>query len=232
MKLAASLGNADAMIELGFDYRDGIGTAVDRAEAAKWYERAAERGDATATELLGEAFLSGQGVELNREKAFQLMYKAARAGNAMAEFNVGTLYLQGEVVPQDRVKAAEFLSQAVKSGFTKALVNLANCYAMGDGAPRDDVRAFQIYQEAADTDHSPVAAFNVAMTYLGRGPIRVPIDSQKGLQYLQMAADGGFPPAIVQVANVALNEQHDLTRYKQLMKRAAELGYTPAMLTR
>ncbi|MGI6496156.1 MAG: tetratricopeptide repeat protein [Kiritimatiellia bacterium] len=51
-RYAANLGNAEAQFNLGLCYDEGEGVAVDKAEAAKWYRKAADQGHAGARRAL------------------------------------------------------------------------------------------------------------------------------------------------------------------------------------
>lgn len=49
---AAETGDAIAQYNLGVCYDTGEGVAQDKAEAAKWFRKAAEQGDETAQSVL------------------------------------------------------------------------------------------------------------------------------------------------------------------------------------
>jgi TPR repeat protein len=231
LKVSAWLGNADSMAALALAYANGDGTPVNLAISADWSARAAAGGNSDGMEYLGEDFLAGRGVDVDKAKAFGWFEKAAEAGNSAAEFNIGVLYAEGNIVTKDHVQSAYWLTKAVDAGSTKALLNLANDYANGDGVKKDNTRAFQLYLKAADLAHSPTAAFNVGMTYFGRGltGVSVPNDSQKGLYYLKMSANGGLMPAILAMAEYAKDTEHDSEKYKDYMEKAADTGYKPAL---
>jgi TPR repeat protein len=51
-KREAEAGDAIAQMNLGICYFNGSGVAVDKAEAVKWWKRAADSGDADALMML------------------------------------------------------------------------------------------------------------------------------------------------------------------------------------
>ena len=51
-KLSAALGFTDAIYMIGWCYLHGTGVALDRAEAKRWYQRAAAKGDQMAVKVL------------------------------------------------------------------------------------------------------------------------------------------------------------------------------------
>lgn len=59
IRRAAELGSELAMFELSEYYRLGYGTAIDRVEAFRWLEAAAETGHVLAMEMLVETYLAG-----------------------------------------------------------------------------------------------------------------------------------------------------------------------------
>ena len=50
-------------------YCNGDGVAVDKAEAAKWFKRAAEAGNADAQSALSESCENGDGVDVDEAAA-------------------------------------------------------------------------------------------------------------------------------------------------------------------
>lgn len=105
---ASSLGNKDAMFNLGVFYYNGEICEKDPYKAAMWYQRAAELGDAQAMDNL--AFLLEKGPEeiRNVESAFSWYVKAAEAGLNKAWNDVATCYKHGVGVSQSVERAREY----------------------------------------------------------------------------------------------------------------------------
>ena len=61
-KSLASQGNAEAQVNLGVMFGEGLGVPQDYKEAVKWYRLAADQGDAIAQYNLGLLYGDGQGV--------------------------------------------------------------------------------------------------------------------------------------------------------------------------
>jgi TPR repeat protein len=87
MRPLAEQGNADAQDSLGAMYEWGQGLPQDKAEAAKWYAKAAEgyreaadRGDADAQYKLGDMYYFGRGVPENCAEAARWYRQAAEQG--------------------------------------------------------------------------------------------------------------------------------------------------------
>lgn len=70
-----------ALYMIGVMYEKGEGVKSDYAEAAKWYQNAAEKGNASAQYRLGRLYERGLGVEQNREEAIKWYRKSAKQGS-------------------------------------------------------------------------------------------------------------------------------------------------------
>jgi len=71
IKARAEKGDAHGQWELGSMYAEGRGMEKDKAEAAKWYAKAAEQGDAKKQRELGFMFAHGWGVEKDKDEALK-----------------------------------------------------------------------------------------------------------------------------------------------------------------
>lgn len=93
---AAAQGDANAQLQLGSLFYQGLGVTADYDEAAIWYRRAAEQGNAEAQYNLGNMYLMGEGVEQNDEQAGHWYEKAAEQGHGSAKHNLDNLRRIGE----------------------------------------------------------------------------------------------------------------------------------------
>jgi TPR repeat protein len=67
---AALAGNAAAQYELGRAFADGAATRQDLAEAARWYQQAADQGNARAQNDLAMLYTKGLGVPQDYVQAY------------------------------------------------------------------------------------------------------------------------------------------------------------------
>ncbi|XP_076750614.1 uncharacterized protein LOC143423284 [Xylocopa sonorina] len=82
----ASLSSAASMFNLGLCHELGLGTLVDHAKAAKYYNDAAERGHADATYNLGVFHAQGRGgFSVDIDRARDYFIKAAKLGQSQAQ---------------------------------------------------------------------------------------------------------------------------------------------------
>jgi TPR repeat protein len=119
LRARALLGQAQAQFDLGVCYRFGQGVPKNKAEAVKWYRRAAEQGYAKAQYNLGVSYDFGTGVPRDHGQAAKWYRKAAMQGHAKAQFNLGVSYKYGQGVPRDYAEAYAWLSLAAGSGGVK-----------------------------------------------------------------------------------------------------------------
>jgi hypothetical protein len=129
LSLAAS-GEAPSWVlsMIGTMYFRGRGTPVDRAEALRWYRRAAAAGDPGAL-----TFLSGFAKDDGRyADAKTMLEEAASQGYGGALLQLGYLYDRGLGVPRDRRRAREYFEQAATKGYVFAKRFIAGQVLRGD----------------------------------------------------------------------------------------------------
>lgn len=95
LQAAANGGNLDALCELAWRRKHGVGVERDPSDAVRLFRRAAEAGSATAANNLGLCFDEGVGVPQNFDEAASWFRRAADAGDAAAQNNLGWAYLNG-----------------------------------------------------------------------------------------------------------------------------------------
>lgn len=102
----AEKDDPDALLALGDRYYYGKGGAGrDRAQAFKWYMRAAEL-DCTASQFnLAHMYRNGTGTKQSMPKALEWFERAAYLGDSEAQFMAAEMHGTGSGVPQNNVKA-------------------------------------------------------------------------------------------------------------------------------
>jgi FOG: TPR repeat, SEL1 subfamily len=147
---AAAEGDPLALFEIGARYTEARGgLEANLAEAALWYQRAAEKGFAPAQYRLANLYEKGTGVQRDLEKSRQLYEMAASRGNASAMHNLAVLYANGSLGVQEYDKAAEWFSKAAELGVTDSQFNLAILLARGNGVQQDLEASYKWFAVAA-----------------------------------------------------------------------------------
>lgn len=96
MLKSAAMGDADAQLEIGYQYESRAEIPFRQELAHYWYKRASDGGNPIAQFNLATQYFCGRGVEKNIEKAAYWYKKSANQGWKNAQANVGAFYLEGE----------------------------------------------------------------------------------------------------------------------------------------
>ncbi len=151
-KLAlAKAGDEEAQVSVGNAYESGKGAKLDKAEASKWYGRAADQGNAEAQYKLATLFHEGApGLKKNPARAAKLYAAAAKQGHVEAENWLGYCYQHGLGVEQNDKTAVEWYQKAADGKLAMAQNNLGLMYLGGKGVEQDYKKAFDLFESAAN----------------------------------------------------------------------------------
>ena len=117
----ASLGDPDAMFNLGQAYRLGRGVGVDMARAEALYARAAAAGHLQAADTYGlMLFQDGR-----HEAALPYVREAARRGDPRSQYLLGIAHFNGDLVERDWTRAYALLTLANSAGLPQAAPAIA-----------------------------------------------------------------------------------------------------------
>ena len=135
----AAMGVAGAMYNVGLAYEDGRGVARSDADAAEWYERAADKGDADAQFNLALFYRDGRGgLAADHAAKVRLLALAAAQGLADAESELGRAFWDGAGVARDCAEAVRWWRRAAARGDAPAMDGLCTALSCscGVGAER------------------------------------------------------------------------------------------------
>lgn len=121
----------------------------DAAEAAKWYQRAADQGLAAAQNNLGLMYAQGRGVPRDVARAARLWLAAAEKDHTIAQFNLGLAYFRGEGVAKDQDQAAGWFRRAGELGLAAAQYAMGQVTRMGLVPGANEADALGWYEMAA-----------------------------------------------------------------------------------
>ena len=122
---AAEQGDIQAQFTLAIMYEGGLGVSQDRAEAVKWWRKAADQAALTRNSCLAD-------VEEDDAEAVKWYRKAAEQGNSDAQQMLGIMYERGSKgVPQDYTEAAKWWRKAAdQQGKLNNLFNFPARFAL------------------------------------------------------------------------------------------------------
>jgi localization factor PodJL len=146
---AARKGDPLALFEVGAVYTEGRGVKTDLAEAAKWYQRAADAGVVPAEYRLASLYEKGTGVARDLNKARALYLQAAEKGNASAMHNLAVMLASGGEGAPDFAGAGKWFGMAADRGIRDSQFNLAILYARGNGVKQDLEESYKWFAVAA-----------------------------------------------------------------------------------
>ncbi|MEQ1936776.1 tetratricopeptide repeat protein [Mesorhizobium sp. CN5-321] len=167
----------------------GLGVPLNAAEAAKWYQRAAEQGVPEAQLQYALILLDGRYATKDEKAAHALMQAAAEAGNPLAQFNFAQLLVSEDPGDAGLARAIPYYERAAATGLPDAQYAMAQVYANGvGGRKQDDARArgllFQAARQNFDTAQLDLGDWLIQ----GRGGKR---DYKAGFGWTKVAAEGG-----------------------------------------
>lgn len=185
----ANKGDAPAQTLVAEILARGLGMPANAAEAAKWYQRAAEQGVPEAQFQYALILIDGRQVKKDEKKAQVLLQAAAEAGNPLAQFNLAQLMIQRDPGEAGLARAVLYYQKAADTGLADAQYAMAQIFANGAGGKaKDDSEARRLLVLAAQQNYD-TAQLDLGQWLIdGRGGKR---DLKSGFNWTKRAAEGG-----------------------------------------
>jgi len=158
LREAAAKGDPKALFELGSRYAEARGVKEDMAEAAKWYQKAADLGFAPAEYRIGNFYEKGTGVARDIAKSKTWYQLAAEQGNASAMHNLAVLYAMAADGTTDNQSATHWFQEAADLGVKDSQFNLGILAAKGVGMKQDLEASYKWFALVAKTGDKDAAA--------------------------------------------------------------------------
>lgn len=195
----AKKGNAEAANALGELSLSGQVGKASAAEAARWFQQAADASYPPGMLNLSTLLRKGtDGVPADPDKANFLIHAAAEEGYAPAQVACGRLAEAGGEDKGDMAEARSWYEKAAAQEDPDALLTLARFHDNGIAGPRDPVKGFAACRRAA-TVGSLVAMNEMGVRYQkGQG---VEADNIAAIGWFTVAAQRGLPASLVNLGN-------------------------------
>ncbi len=150
----AEAGDADAQELYGIALDKGNGIDMDKQEANRWYEQAANQGKSLSQANIGWAYLSGRvDGEPNIEKALAFLESAMAGGYPSAFGSMAVAYTYGLGVERDLDKAVSLARKAFEEGGrNRDGMILAEAILHRDEDKADMSEVKSLYQSVADDE--------------------------------------------------------------------------------
>lgn len=259
--LAAAQGNVDSFTRLAMAeikrakdalLRDDKAKFMQfRAEAIKWYTKAAEGGDIGAQFELAEMFnrINDFGQSENSRRvgvtdsdcdfvsAMKWYLKAAGSKHPHpgAMYRIGMLYLEGKGVPQDTETAIKWLELGSRGGAGWASEALTNLYRSGKGTKKNISRAIELLKEQTERGDTSVHRQLGMMYYFGD---EVPADHDLAFKHLSSVIatpgqhfDGPVYSILGYMYEAGKGTPRDLDKAFKFHKIGAEAGQTTSQFS-
>lgn len=125
---------------------NGIGTAVDMDEAARWAEAGVRINQRQSLVLLANILgQNSKSTTADKNRAFELAKRAHDLGVIGAKNTLGTFYRDEVGTPVDLAIARRLLTEGAEAGDLNAAVNLGVMYREGLGVPKDTNKAHEYF---------------------------------------------------------------------------------------
>lgn len=135
-------------------------TEPDFAQAAYWFQAAADAGQADGLAMLAVCQLEGQGLDRDPVRARARLERASADGSVIAKFHLGRMLVAGWGGPADAPRGVALYTVAAAQGHADASFNLASCLDAGWGCVQDRLAAKALYLRARSLG-SPLRAAGV-----------------------------------------------------------------------
>lgn len=161
---------------LGLCLTKGIHGDVNYAQAAVWFQKAADLGHHFSLCHLAKLYISGQGVKKDAAKGLALCKLSADKGSIPAMLQLGFHYLD-EDETRDYEKALHWFSMAASYHSDEAQFQLGVMLRDGQGIEKNPVVAREWFEKVAREGYVP-AYYETAVLYFN-----APVNPETGLWY-------------------------------------------------
>ena len=229
LKGAAEKGNVEAANAIGELYLSGQGVTASAAEAARWFQQAADASYPLAMVNLGMLLSQGaEGVQADPDKAQFLIRSAAEDGFAPAQTIMGKQAEKDGKDGGDPVEARAWYEKAAAQENADGLLAMARFYDEGIGGPRDPVKGFASCRRAALAG-SALAMNEVGVRY--QKGLGVAVDPTNAIGWFTVAGQRGLAAAQVNLGNcfeVGNGVMPDMSLARMHYTAAARQQFGPA----
>ncbi len=147
---AMALGEADAIVALGYMAEMGLDGPKDPVEARRLYKLGADSGSGWGAENYAILLQIGKGGAKDEKGAADFMRLAVDRDQTSAMRRLGSYYRDGVGLERDTQMAIAWYRKAADAGDEDAMVELGDMATYGRGMPRDELAGREWYRKAAE----------------------------------------------------------------------------------
>ena len=205
LRALADGGDTRSMMGLAFIRQNPQDKRFSPAEAAKYFQRAADAGAADAEYELAKVYEQGLGVDPDPDKALKLYQASAAQGYPDAINDLGFLYFQGGLgLTTDKAKGVDLFRQAADLRHPEAMFNYAGMIDEGLVSSKGPADAAGYLYQALRSGSDQV--LNQLTTNSGSFKVKTLGELQKLLKQHQFFAgktDGKFGASSIAAIKIA-----------------------------
>ena len=216
--------------QIGWIYRDGLGTSVDINKAIEHFQKGVDFGNARSMNNLGALYYNGEGVQKDYNKAFELFKKASDLGEIAAHGWLADCYYYGNDTKKDYQKALQLYLKAKSNGHNEA--QIGRIYRDGLGTSVDINKAIEHYQKSIDFGNTDSMISLGILYYEGKG---IQQDYQKAFELFKKSSDLENKTAHAWLAECyyyGKGAKKDYQKALQLYLKGNLYGYTQSQIGR
>jgi TPR repeat protein len=225
----AERGDGQAQGIIGSMYLTGNGSVINYQHAYYWLRHGAASGDSIARYYLGVMYQYGLGKvipdQMRADRHYKSVYKnvhsRAKKGELLYINILAEMYYYGRGIKQNKKEALKMFKYCAKRQWQPAIENLGVILFTDEETGKNLRKAKSLLLEATKHNY-PRAQFYLAEYYFNQEK------NKPAMAHLQHSVEGGFPPAMVRLAEKYLYSAPN--EAKKLFEAAANEGYAPAML--
>lgn len=228
LRIQATLGNVEAMYELGYNYLYGIGTEVNILKAHKYLQKAANK-DFRAAKLLLAIFAdNGLSAEINadlKENGYEKIKSVcqnADQGDPEALYLKAIGKLSDDIEDYRFIRAINDLKKACQQEYAPALFALGRIYHLGKRVLGKESEGLSMIQQAADKEFIPAIQYMMGVVPKSVYPIIKRMSERSNVE-------GEVFHMLAQYYRDGIVVEKDIDKSISLIKASADKGYKNAL---
>lgn len=226
-KLGMEGNSADAYRGAARLYGKGVGVDRDPLKAAEFMEKAAELGSVSAALALGRSLEEGSSyfLQVKEEVALKWLERAVAVGESGAVKILANHYLYDG----NTERAIALFEKSAAEGNVGSMINLYRFYSDGTIVAQNQAKA-KIYLDSALAASQFTISDRMKLAELLLDPLSQSYDPEKGIAFLESAAEAGQKQAPFQLAKFYGNKRsryyNPVKAFRWHSRAAAEGGLT------
>lgn len=213
LKLATA-GDVESMKKVARMFELGIGTEIDKSDAIKWYQEAANKNDAESLYKIANFYLTDNDVyEIDEDKYMEYLKKSCKLDFHPAICDYAHIVSQTD--PNEAIKMLKKIADK-PINYKVAQYRLATIY---DSQGQVD-EAILYYELSQQQDFLPAKADYALFLLEGKEgkTKKITANPRKGIEILKEVAEGGFPMAYFNLGQIYQEGKYVAKNLKEAIK--------------